>query len=158
MRREIKKIVKKLPGSFSYCKCETPCSQLTVEHLLPIKLLKNKIKSKNTLNEAKNDMYNLYSCCQKINQAKAAKIFGKDFHHNELEGPFSRSCLYMNNKYKLNLDSNIVEKWKFMSNNSPPFNFEKHRAFVIQTCSFKTNHYIESFNETDFLKTNIQFD
>ena len=148
----MRKFVLNLPGPLSsYCRCKYPCSPIEIDHVMPKKLLKLKIKNSEELSKAMNDPNNLYSCCSKKNRKKGHLILNEKNPGDEFNGLKARSSLYMNYKYSLNFNSKLISIWKTYSYNFPPYEFEKKRAELISE-KFDTNHFIVFFPKTRFYK------
>ncbi|MFW9952216.1 MAG: hypothetical protein ACFFKA_19015, partial [Candidatus Thorarchaeota archaeon] len=120
-----------LPGPQSYCKCESLCSPLTVEHVIP----KSLIKSLGVARGHANDLHNIYPCCQKLNSDKGSMLFAKDFlfgcDASNHVGALSRACLYMHDKYDLPIDKKTVAIWRELDKMYVPQEFEIIRNEII---------------------------
>jgi len=140
--RGYKKFIKLLPGPQSYCKCESLCSQLTVEHVVPKSLVKRAGKPKSVAN----DLHNLYPCCSKLNGDKGSLLFGQDFlldnETSDHTGVLSRSCLYMYDEYQLPVNKKTVALWRVLDSVHPPQEFEFLRNDIIFDRTGNDNNYI----------------
>lgn len=146
MKQSTRKIVRSLPGPFSYCNCINPCTNLEVEHVIPKSLLVRQIKHRKSQIISINDPNNLYMCCSKINKIKYSYLFGKDFFlskNNKANGRLARSSLYMKWKYKLYIDEKTLNFWENQNILFPTEDFEIKRTRIIKTF----NPVIESYNE-----------
>lgn len=143
--RGYKKFIKLLPGPQSYCKCESLCSPLTVEHVVPKAFIKKSGRSMETAN----NLHNLYPCCSKLNGDKGSMLFGKDFVlDNETSyhtGPLARSCLFMYDYYDLPVDKKVVALWRVLDEVHPPEEFEFMRNDIIYQRSKIDNHHISKY-------------
>lgn len=127
----LRSFIELLPGPQSYCKCQSLCSQLTIEHVIPKSLIKRSGLSKSCAN----DLYNIYPCCSRLNGDKGSLIFGKDFLFNSDNsnhtGALSRTCLYMYEKYNLSIDTKTVSLWRELDKVHVPQEFEITRNDII---------------------------
>jgi len=141
----LRTFIRSLPGPKSYCKCETLCSQLTIEHVVP----KSFIKRAGHTNKAANDLHNIYPCCQKLNGIKSNKLYGKNFILDEKNsyhvGALARACLYMYDEYNLPFDGKTVAMWRILDYNYPPKLFELTRNDKIVELKGTKNHYLSSW-------------
>ena len=128
-RKSLRTFIQLVPGPQSYCKCDTLCSPVTIEHVIPKSLVK---KSHNP--SVANDLHNIYPCCLKMNQRKGSKLFGEDFLLNDglpITGSLSRACLYMQDVYELPIDQYTVSLWNTLDDFYPPENYEYERNEII---------------------------
>lgn len=138
----MRSFVLQLPGPASYCECTQLCSRLTVEHVLPKSLLKRKLPA-TKFHQANQDPHNLFSCCQKLNQAKSNLLLGVNYDIGEHNGRLARACLHMNDFYKLALDEKILLRWRNFSLLYPPDIQEHLRNALINDKMGINNEYID---------------
>ena len=143
MRQSLKKFILSLPGPKSYCHCESVCSNIEIEHVLPKSILKKTLIRK-TFKEANRDPHNLYTCCSKLNRDKAL-LLGQNYVAYDFSGMLGRSCLYMNYAYGLNIKDRIVNTWNNFSLLYPPLPFEYERAKIIYLKTGKRNTFIDMY-------------
>lgn len=151
MKKSVKTLIKTLPGPNSYCNCNSLCSPITVDHVIPKKILKDNVSSYQ-FKKSINDMHNLYKCCTKLNQKKAYKLLEHDYVlsnylKSEDEASYhtaylSRAALYMQWKYSLLIDKNIIKEWKRLAILTPPHRFEIKRNKIISNKQGDSNIYI----------------
>jgi hypothetical protein len=147
MKKNIKKFVLELPGpNSSYCRCRNACSKLEIDHVMPKKILRQKIKNKRLI-EAFNDPHNLYKCCLIKNRRKSCSILTFENSNNVSDGLMARSLLYMNDKYSLKFNLKTVSVWEKISIKCPPEYFEIERSSIIQTKFKISNSFIKSFRD-----------
>ena len=158
----MKRFIRNLPGVSSYCNCTKPCSPIEVEHAYPRSLLKHRLK-RNLFIEANQDMHNLHKCCSKLNRLKANYLLGNsNFNQNngnlhqgnniniiedEFNGLIARSCLYMNDKYSLDTDKQLVLSWLNYSLLYPPLENELERHKIIYEKTGSINYFINYFTD-----------
>lgn len=149
--KNLRNFILVLPGPQSYCKCEKLCSPLTIEHVVP----KSFIKNSNLSVKVANDLHNIYPCCSKMNSDKGSMLFGKDFlfgdNISDHTGALSRACLYMHDKYNLQIDRTTLSIWKGLDEMYYPQEFEIIRNDMIyrktgNNNNFLINHLIEKHN------------
>ena len=138
----MRSFVLQLPGPVSYCECNQICSRLTVEHVLPKSLLKRNL-SKSKFHQANQDPHNLFSCCQKLNQAKSNLVLGINYDIGEHNGRLARACLHMNDFHKLALDEEMLFRWRNFSLLYPPDSQEYLRNALIKDKFGINNKYID---------------
>ena len=142
----MKRFVKSLPGPISYCNCVKACSDIQVDHVIPEAYLKQKIPNNpRKLQKALKDPHNMYSCCENINQRKADKMLGKDFSTGQNDPHLSRAALYMNETYELDVEEDILHKWKVMNMEMEPWDFEYERSNKIKKRNGKGNKFVGSY-------------
>lgn len=144
MKKSVKKIVKALPGPFSYCRCKSPCSPQEVDHILPVRVLREKL-SGDKYKLALNDPHNLHNCCSKLNRTKSDLVFGEKTIGDCFSGILSRACLYMNYTYKLDMGPELIDTWKWKSLLNKPYSFEYERDFIIFKHTKNRNRFIYGF-------------
>ena len=130
MKKSIRQLVLNLKGPSSiYCNCNSPCSKLEIDHVVPRWYLKKVIKTE--LKSAITDPHNLYRCCNIMNRNKGALMLDIKFKSQEISGLMSRSYLYMNWRYNMYLDPSSLFYLKTISKNNQPFPFEVERSKKI---------------------------
>jgi len=145
MKNNTKHLIKNLPGPKSYCNCNKLCSPLELEHVMPEKVLIQKLQG-NLLNKAFNDPHNIYNCCRKINRKKSYLIPIIQFKVHYFNGILSRSCLYMNDTYNLGFDMETINRWKVSSLLYEPSDSEIERSYLISTKTiYAANNYIRDY-------------
>lgn len=149
MQESAKKFVLRLPGpKSSYCSCERLCSGVNVDHVVPKKELKNRIKHTKRYHSAVNDPHNLYRCCVLINREKGCDLLEEKHSGNEFAGLMARAYLYMNSEYQLGFSETQLEIWKGMSVLHEPFPFERKRSLLIAAYSGNNNPFIDYYPST----------
>ena len=126
-----KNFVRALPGPQSYCKCESLCSPLEVEHVIP----KSILKKHSDFRKSQKNAHNLYMCCRKMNRQKGSDLFGRDFildnEQSYHTGALARACLHMYDTYALQLPPKTVALWRMLDDNHEPYGFEYQRNELI---------------------------
>lgn len=146
MRKITRSFVLSLDGPpCSYCTCNRLCSRMEVDHVLPQVYLKEKIGKRNLLNIAINDPHNLYRVCSRKNSEKGGSLLSDRVAGDEFSGLKARSYLYMNSRYRLNMDSYMLSSLKSMSLMHRPFPFEIRRSTEIKNYMGQGNSFIDYF-------------
>ena len=146
----VKSLVQELPGPKSYCNCERLCSPITIDHVVPKKILKQGMNFR----ESSVDPHNLYACCQKLNQEKASLVFGNHFMLNndvsEHTGALARSSLYVYDRYRVPFDGKIRALWRQLHSIHEPKQFEYDRDDIIFEYTGTRNHYLNDYQFLDY--------
>jgi len=151
MRKTIREFVLTLKGPTStYCNCSSPCSNLEVDHVLPVWYVKQELED--NANPALRDPHNLYRCCSNMNKKKGPFMLESKFIGNEISGLLARSYLYMNWRYDIHFDDTILSYLKSMSIINSPFEFEKKRAEEILIKTGNVNPFVKYYPRTNFTK------
>jgi len=141
----MKQLIKSLPGPKSYCNCNQLCSPMELEHVMPKKVLRERLEGK-LLKKAFNDPHNIYNCCRKINRKKDCLIPIIEFNKPYFNGLLSRSCLYMNHCYNLGFDRETINRWKISSLLHEPTDSEIKRSRIIsKNTIYPINEYIDDY-------------
>ena len=146
MNRNLRKFILKSNGpTCTYCNCITPCSEIEVDHVVPVWYIKKELEDTSYLKRALYDPHNLYRCCRNMNKKKANFMLDVKYTGNEITGLMARSYLYMNWKYGLYFDDKTLEELQTMSNINPPFNFEFNRSAEIAARTGNRNFFIDNY-------------
>ena len=149
MRKFTRNFILKLSGPpSSYCTCNKPCSDIEMDHVVPQKYLRENISDRKKLNDALNDPYNIYRCCSIKNRKKGHKLLSNDIAGDEFAGLMSRSYLYMNWRYKMKINKDLLATLKCMDRLHSPFTYEKKRSEEIKEYNGQTNPFIYCYQET----------
>ena len=140
-KETMKRFIRNLPGVSSYCDCLTICSSIEVEHAYPRSLLKRKLCRSDYL-IANKDMHNLHKCCSILNRMKYNYLLGDNYIADEFSGIIARSCLYMDDEYKLQTSSTLVNAWYNFSLLYPPLENELARVKLIEEKTGKINRFV----------------
>ena len=145
MTKRLRQFILQLPGVNSYCDCETLCSQIEVEHVMPRKILMQRLDLKE-FKIANRDPHNLYKCCHMLNSEKGSLVLDKYLGY-EFGGMLARSCLYMDSRYLLNFEPELIKTWNNLSSFYPPFHFEYSRSKIIAEYTGNVNPFIDDYNK-----------
>ena len=146
MNKNIRNFILESRGPIStYCNCFKRCSNLEVDHVVPVWYIKQELKGRKNLKKALFDPHNLYRCCRNINQKKSNFLLDVKYTGNEITGLMARSYLYMNWKYDLYFDEKTLKDLQSMSNINPPFHFEFERSAKIATITGNKNLFIDYY-------------
>lgn len=137
-----RRFILSLPGPVSYCSCDSLCSQLTLEHVLPKSFIKTRT-CQNQFKLANRDPHNLFSCCQLLNSEKSNHILGVSYDAEEHSGRLARACLHMNEHYRLATNPDWVQIWKNFSLLYPPDSAEYLRNELITEKTGIKNRFID---------------
>lgn len=137
-----RRFILELPGPASYCSCDSICSGLEIEHVLPKSFIKRRTSPKK-FSQANRDPHNLFSCCQILNREKSHFILGVDYDAEEHNGRLARACLHMNAHYNLGSEDWWVKVWNNYSLLYPPEPTEYARNRIIYEKTGVRNKYIE---------------
>jgi endonuclease I len=146
MRKITRSFVVSLDGPpCSYCTCNTLCSSLEVDHVLPKTFLIKNINSIKILKNAINDPHNLYRVCNYKNSEKGSSLLSDRVAGDDFSGMKARSYLYMNLKYRLNMNEYMLSSLKSMSLMHNPFSFEIRRSKEIAHYTGQVNSFIDYY-------------
>jgi len=135
----------------TYCNCNKLCSSLEIDHVLPAWYIRQNVDKK-SLKSSLLDPHNLYRCCSSINRKKGASLLDVNSTGQEISGLMSRSYLYMNWKYDIYFDEEILFYLKTMSIINKPFPFEIERSQKIYEKTGKKNPFIQHYPKVTFQK------
>ena len=138
----LRSFILSLPGPLSYCDCQTPCSRLELEHVLPKSVLKRSLSGK-TFQQANKNPHNLLTCCRPLNQEKSNLVLAINYDSESHNGRLARACLYMNDFYQIGFDTEIVTRWKNFSLLYPADREEYLRNSLIYDKTGLNNKYID---------------
>lgn len=149
MNKNIRNFILESRGPIStYCNCFKRCSNLEIDHVVPVWYIKKELQGNKNLKNALFDPHNLYRCCRNMNQKKSSFLLDVKFTGNEITGLMARSYLYMNWKYDLYFDEKTLKDLQTMSNINSPFNFEFERSYKIGKLTGNKNLFVDNYPST----------